>query len=1373
MDGHLLEPFLRACFSTNGLHTPKLLSYNKCIKFSLPALVAAENPIIVHIPANKIKLKAKRDGVAHDEWHVLELFNLTFNKPIYTEQDFVTHTILPKECRLRGLTSQATSFVHVQYRTFVVREDVVKLPESMNPANLKLADLSQKAYFTCNSLQQFPNVPFMNIPVMDRSILCHSAEKGRDMQEMGECIMDPGATFIVNGGERLLMYRERPPFNTAFCQLTTKSPSDSHQIEYRADYPGNFKSTATLYIPLTRETRIMPPVLHATISRIKKSKAATATATSAAIQVISIVTWIRALGVLICGQDIYNMFKMVAGDRWNTNKFYQTILVDTLAQSNRHLADMAQEIMTSSKAFEFFDGEQVPKGKLPADSNKYWQKLALMCVGRSSKIMEKNPSTLISLGQFILEQKFLPNMSASYSDGNLSPADAACMKTMSLIQMGCQLIDFLIDKKMTMNKDSYLTKRFDSVDDLISSLLRQLLLIYMKNLKDRIRKTLCSGKIFNVYDLFGGDNRIGKGLCDAIASGAWHATRDNISQTGISQRCTRQNYCDISTLYMVVVNSMVRRSKQAGPRQLDPSSWAILDPNDTPEGETCGLRKYLSIMLLMSLGSSDYPIMRMLGRHLLKKSYGKTDWLFVHNKDSNALLQLCKDTKSPWIHRISIVANGTGTFMIFSRTAEFDALQLGREITTTIRSWRQGLQIGLDTSVYLHRKTPTETNYMEIRICTDRARPSRPVLVCKNLHVMQKLDHQVRAGQPIVWMDLIRDGLVEYLDKCEEADFDIVIATDLYQALNCKASTKDKKGMAYTHVEIHGLAVCGISSGLIPLTNFNQGPRNTYGSAMSRQAMAASSTSTSKHRMDLSGVQFWYAQVPLAKTVLSSVLGFDILPNGQNHDIMILTTGKEAQEDAQIDDLTCHDRGLSRVSISRTITVSASNIVLENTTNEMTELELALTSKRKMTAAEKAKFAKSIVPGQEIFKKMNPEQTLRPKLADYSQIEDADGLICAGKLVGADTVIAQRVSKIPPVMIPGGTIDAHGIDAPIKVITEKDNAEIVKSFSSAIISKVAICNDNKGDVVSKIGIIQNRRMEEGDKQANRHGQKGTLGRLCQQEDMPFDRFGGSPVTILSSLAFPSRMLWADVMEKLLNLAASCLGIRADATPFSNGYRAMIAKLIDEKMAKDGQPHNEGEDEFLKRYSERGFTKEFSDETEEEIQERVSSVLYRALAALGLHPTGEKTMYSGETGKKLNGRMFSSSSYKLILRHIAGWKLRSRQEGERDRLTQQPVSGKNRNGGLKVNVMERDALLASGATEVVHNLLVVCSDPAFMVVCRECNCNCIYGNVSQRTYCKICDKYDTGLKVSTSAGTVLTQQEMGAVGINLQILVAPI
>ncbi|MGZ5800896.1 MAG: hypothetical protein ACXWJZ_09740, partial [Burkholderiaceae bacterium] len=1123
MDGHLLEPFLRACFSASGLHTPKQLSYNKCVKYSISALVEAENPIIVHIPANKVKLKARRDGIAHDEWHVIELFSLTFNKPIYTEQDLKTHTLYTKEARFRGLTTQSTGYVHVQYRTFVLNDGVTKLPEGMNPINLKLSDLMQKQYFMCLKLQQFPNVPFKNIPTMDRSILCHSTDKGRDMQEMGECIMDPGATFIVNGGERLLMYRERPPFNTAFCQLTPKSPSDSHQIEYRADYPNNFKSTATLYIPLTRETRISPPILHATISRVKKSKAATATATAAAIQVISIVTWIRALGVLTCSQDIYEMFKLIAGDRWNYNKNYQTILLDTLAQSNRHLAEMAYEI-TISKS-DYFGDEVIPKGKLPTDQKK-WQKLALMCVGRSSKIMEKNPNTLVSLGEFILEQKFLPNMSASYSEGNLTPEQAASVKTMALVQMSCQLIDFLVDKKMAMDKDSYLTKRFDSVDDLISSLLRKLLLIYMKNLKERIRKTLCSGNAFNVHEIFGSDNRIGKGLCDAIASGAWHATRDNVSQTGISQRHTRQNYCDIATLYMVVVNSMVRRSKQAGPRQLHPSSWANLDPNDTPEGETCGLRKYLAIMMLMSLGATDHSIMRMLARYLHKISFKSEDWMFVHSKDAESLLALSRDKS--WVHRISIFANGTGTFLVFTKP-KVDALVIARQIATQIRSWRQSMQVGIDTSVCIYRKSPSEKKYMEIRICTDRARPSRPLLVVKNLHQMQKLHHQVQAGQPIVWMNLIRDGLVDYIDKCEEADFDVVIATDLYQALHCKASTKDREGMPFTHVEIHGLAVCGISSGLIPFTNFNQGPRNTYGGAMSRQAMASSSTSSSKHRMDLSSVQFWYPQVPLAKTVLSSVLGFDMLPNGQNHDFLILTTGKEAQEDAQIDNLSCHDRGFSRFSVYRTITVSAS-MIAENDATETFNFK----NKNKLTAAEKTKIAKSIVPGQETFKKISPEQTLRPKLADYTQIEDADGLINAGKNVYADTVIAQKVSKIPPMKIPGGTIDAHGIDEPDRWITEKDNSEIVKSFSTAAITKVALCNDNKGDVVAKIGIAQNRRMERGDKQANRHGQKGTLGRSTTQENMPYTRYGRNDVTILSDFAFPSRMLWADIIEKYIN-----------------------------------------------------------------------------------------------------------------------------------------------------------------------------------------------------------------------------------------------
>jgi DNA-directed RNA polymerase II subunit RPB2 len=176
----------------------------------------------------------------------------------------------------------------------------------------------------------------------------------------------------------------------------------------------------------------------------------------------------------------------------------------------------------------------------------------------------------------------------------------------------------------------------------------------------------------------------------------------------------------------------------------------------------------------------------------------------------------------------------------------------------------------------------------------------------------------------------------------------------------------------------------------------------------------------------------------------------------------------------------------------------------------------------------------------------------------------------------------------------------------------------------------------------------------------------------------------------------------------------------------------------------------------------------------ETQLRITDIIGRALQLLGRHPTGKQTMYNGRTGKALNGQFFMVPCYIMCSsQHQVHKKVRGVSSGPVDPQTKQPVAGRERDGGLRIGEMERDAMTAHGAEGCVHALLYNASDPAKITICHNCSMPTILADNGKHNFCKICNAFDTGLQCPISYTTELTRKELGAVGLNLQVHVAPI
>ena len=192
----------------------------------------------------------------------------------------------------------------------------------------------------------------------------------------------------------------------------------------------------------------------------------------------------------------------------------------------------------------------------------------------------------------------------------------------------------------------------------------------------------------------------------------------------------------------------------------------------------------------------------------------------------------------------------------------------------------------------------------------------------------------------------------------------------------------------------------------------------------------------------------------------------------------------------------------------------------------------------------------------------------------------------------------------------------------------------------------------------KIYIATKRCISTGDKMAGRHGNKGVIGKILPQEDMPFLE-DGTPIQImLNPLGVPSRMNVGQILETHLGWAAAKLGFQA-VTPVFNGA------------------------------------------TEEMIRER--------LEAAGLPTTGKTQLFDGRTGEPFEQETTVGYIYMLKLHHLVDEKVHARSTGPYSLITQQPLGGKARFGGQRFGEMEVWALEAYGAAYILQELLTVKSD----------------------------------------------------------------
>jgi DNA-directed RNA polymerase subunit B len=544
----------------------------------------------------------------------------------------------------------------------------------------------------------------------------------------------------------------------------------------------------------------------------------------------------------------------------------------------------------------------------------------------------------------------------------------------------------------------------------------------------------------------------------------------------------------------------------------------------------------------------------------------------------------------------------------------------------------------------------------EIRVNVDDSRLRRPLIIVKKGVPLMTADHikKIQKGE-ITLRGLEEEGVVEYLDAEEEEN--------AYISLSIKELTEE-----HTHLELSPMVILGISASMVPFTQHNRADRVNYGAKMMGQSLGMY-TRNYLLRPDTKAFILLYPQHPIADTIVfkSRLLGEH--PQGQNVVIAIMPYKGYNMEDAVILNKSSVERGLFRSLFFRTY----------------------ITAEKKYWGIESDQIG---VPDEGV-------KNYRSKI-EYQNLGE-DGIASPETIVEGGAVIVGKVSPLRFY----GPMESFLLEAE----NRRDTSTTVKFGERGIVDRVFVTQTDSGDKLVKTVVRETRIPEIGDKFASRYGQKGVVGAIVPEEDMPVSADGIVPDVIVNPLGIPSRMTIGQLLELMYGKAGAISGQIMDGTPFN-----------------------------------------------ESPEEEVVAILENA----GFDKAGLEELYNGETGEKMAAKVLIGPCYYQRLYHMVTDKYFMRARGPTTILTRQPTEGKSREGGLRFGEMEKDCLLAHGAALTLKERFS--SDETEMSFCKKCGIAVIDNKVKGIVKCPLCGKSDKIVRLRMSYAFKLVMDEMMAMGI---------
>ena len=795
--------------------------------------------------------------------------------------------------------------------------------------------------------------------------------------------------------------------------------------------------------------------------------------------------------------------------------------------------------------------------------------------------------------------------------------------------------------RKTDDRDAYYNKRLDLTGTLLNNLFRNYFNKLVKDMSKQILREINNGSWRSTDNYLNIINRtniykivksttIENGIKRALATGDFGVKNSGSNKVGVAQVLNRLTYISSLSHLRRVGTPIDKSGKLIPPRKLHSTSWGFICPAESPEGQPIGIVKNISYLTHITINSNSIPLYDIIKGKIIEIDDKEPDEL--HNK-------------------VKVIING-GWIGVTENPVELYNFLKSKKL--------EGI-LNIYTSIVFDYMA------MEIRLCNDAGRPSRPILRVKdgNLLTNDKFINLLNSDK-LSWDELslnhiLDDAVIEYIDP-EEQNYSMI-------AINEKKLKEP--GFKWTHCEIHPSTIFGILASCIPYPEHNQSPRNTYQCAMGKQAMGVFATNY-HNRMDKTSYVLATPSRPLVDTRVMNFIKLNRIPSGMNVMVAIMSYSGYNQEDSVIFNQAALDRGLFAATIYHT---------------DKDE-------------------DKKIYGDEEIRCKPDKSKTKGMKFSNYNKL-NSKGVIPENTLVQNKDIILGKVSPIK-----------ENKNDPTKVIKYEDHSKAFRSTEEAYIDKNYIHRNGDGYTFAKVKTRIYRKPNIGDKFSSRHGQKGTIGIILPEEDMPFDENGLRPDIIINPHAIPSRMTIGQLKETLLGILLLELGLFGDGTSFNELPISYISKLLSKN---------------------------------------------------GFESHGNKLLTNGFTGELLETETFIGPAFYQRLKHMVADKAHARSEGPMVILTRQPAEGRAREGGLRYGEMERDCMVSHGCSRFTKGRLYDSSDKFVVYACKQCGLFAIFNNKKGIHECKTCGNRTAFARLNIPYAYKLLTQELISMNIAPRVI----
>ena len=537
-----------------------------------------------------------------------------------------------------------------------------------------------------------------------------------------------------------------------------------------------------------------------------------------------------------------------------------------------------------------------------------------------------------------------------------------------------------------------------------------------------------------------------------------------------------------------------------------------------------------------------------------------------------------------------------------------------------VKNFRRKGELPIEMSIRFDKFLDT------VFVSSEIGRVIRPLIVVENGVSRLKKEHLdlVKNGS-LSWDDLFKRGILEYLDAAEE--------DDCYVCLSEIELTDE-----HTHLEVDAIDIFGVSVSLIPFGNHDPPARMVKGGSRAYRQGLGIYAGNFPVRIDTDVSLLHYPQKPLVRSFTYDTL--NVHPVGQNVVLAVMPYEGYNIEDATVLNQGSVDRGFGRSSRFRPY-ISI-------------ELNYAGGLHDEITIPDKDVSGYRV---EELYRFLEDDGVA------YPEAEMVEGEVVIGKISPPKFLSEARE---------------------ISIQTKKENSSAIKQEETGIVDAVFVTHDKEGNRIVQVRMRELRIPEVGDKFSVPHGQKGVVGMIAPEQDVPFTVGGIRPDIMFNPHGIPSRMTVGYLMDVLAGKVAALTGRIVDASSFSG--------------------------------------------------ETIDS-LENNLRKLGFRQSGKEVMYNGISGQRMPVKIFVGNMFYLKLKYMVADKMHARASGKIALLTRQPIEGRSRGGALRLGEMEQEALVGHGASLLLKERYD--SDKTVVHICTKCGAMVIDDQIHNKKACSLC------------------------------------